>query len=118
MAFMSDVTIPDNTAVAPGQTFTKTWKVVNNGSCAWDPGFKFAFVSGDAMGGATYTLPSSVAVNGILDISVSMTAPTNKTGAIRSDWRMSTASGQFFGDQIYVIVVVGGATSTPKPSYP
>jgi hypothetical protein len=118
MAFMSDVTIPDNTAVAPGQTFTKTWKVVNNGSCAWDAGFKFAFVSGDAMSGATYTLPSSVAVNGILDISVSMTAPTNKTGAIRSDWRMSTASGQFFGDQIYVIVVVGGATSTPKPSYP
>jgi Ig-like domain from next to BRCA1 gene len=124
MAFMSDVTIPDNTAVAPGQTFTKTWKVVNNGSCAWDAGFKFAFVSGDAMNGATYTLPSSVAVNAILDLSITMTAPTNKTGAIRSDWRMSTAAGQFFGDQIYVIVVVGGgtltptATNTPKPSYP
>lgn len=124
MAFMSDVTIPDNTPVAPGQAFTKTWKVVNNGSCAWDAGFKFAFVSGDAMGGAAYTLPSSVAVNGILDISVTMTAPTNKTGAIRGDWRMSTASGQFFGDQVYVVVVVGGgtltptATHTPKPSYP
>src|SRR5512134_3358844 len=34
MAFVSDVTIPDNTAVSPGQTFTKTWKVINNGSCA------------------------------------------------------------------------------------
>lgn len=109
LAFVSDVTIPDNTPVKPGQTFTKTWKVVNNGSCAWDAGFKFAFVSGDAMSGATYTLPSAVPVNGIVEISVSMTAPTNKTGAVRGDWRMSTASGQFFGEQIYVIVVVGGS---------
>lgn len=109
LGFVSDVTIPDNTPVKPGQTFTKTWKVVNNGSCAWDAGFKFAFVSGDAMSGATYTLPSAVPVNGIVEISVSMTAPTNKTGAVRGDWRMSTASGQFFGEQIYVIVVVGGS---------
>lgn len=113
MTFVSDVTIPDNTPVAPGQTFTKTWKVVNNGSCAWDAGFKFAFVSGDAMNGSAYTLPSSVAVNATLDISIGMTAPTNKTGAIQGNWQMSTAGGQFFGNQVYVIVVVGGGTLTP-----
>jgi hypothetical protein len=113
MTFVSDVTIPDNTPVAPGQTFTKTWKVVNNGSCAWDAGFKFAFVSGDAMNGAAYTLPSSVAVNATLDISIGMTAPTNKTGAVQGNWQMSTAGGQFFGNQVYVIVVVGGGTLTP-----
>jgi Ig-like domain from next to BRCA1 gene len=113
MAFVSDVTIPDNTAVAPGQTFTKTWNVVNNGSCAWDAGFKFAFTGGDAMGGTTYTLPSAVAVNSTTNLSITMTAPTNKTGTVQSNWRMSTASGQFFGDEIYVIVVVGGGTLTP-----
>ena len=113
MAFVSDVTIPDNTPVTPGQTFTKTWKVVNNGSCAWDAGFKFAFTGGEAMGGATYTLPASVAVNANVNLSITMTAPTNKTGAIRSNWRMSTASGQFFGDEIYVVVLVGGSASTP-----
>lgn len=120
MAFMSDVTIPDNTPVTPGQTFTKTWKVVNNGSCAWDAGFKFAFVGGNAMSGVTYTLPSAVPVNGTLDISIAMTAPTNTTGSVRGNWRMSTAAGQFFGDEVYVIVVVGGtaATNTPNPSYP
>lgn len=114
MAFVSDVTIPDNTAVAPGQSFTKTWKVVNNGTCAWDAGFKFAFVGGDAMSGATYTLPAGVAVNATVDLSIAMVAPTNRTGAVRSDWRMSTAAGQFFGDQVYVIVVVGGGTITPS----
>lgn len=114
MAFVSDVTIPDNTAVSPGQTFTKTWKVVNNGSCAWEAGFKFAFTGGDAMSGATYTLPAAVAINATVDISVAMTAPTNKTGAVRSNWRMQTAAGQFFGDEVYVIVVVGGGTITPS----
>ncbi len=112
MSFVSDVTIPDNTPVAPGQAFTKTWKVVNNGSCAWDAGFKFAFTGGDAMGGATYTLPSAVAINATVDLSIVMTAPTNKTGKVQSNWRMQTAAGQFFGDEVYVIVTVGGATLT------
>lgn len=121
MAFVSDVTIPDNTPMTPGQTFTKTWKVVNNGSCAWDAGFKFAFTGGDAMSGVTYTLPAAVAVNATVDISVAMTAPTTKTGAIRGNWRMSTASGQFFGDEVYVVVTVGGSAATAtatKSSYP
>jgi hypothetical protein len=110
LAFVSDVSIPDNTPVDPGKTFTKTWKVKNAGSCAWDAGFKFAFVTGDAMSGTSYTLPSSVAAGAVTDISVSMTAPS-KSGTIRGDWRMQTASGQFFGDQVYVQVVVGGGGS-------
>ncbi len=121
MAFANDVTIPDKTPMTPGQTFTKTWKVVNNGSCAWDAGFKFAFTGGDAMSGVTYTLPSAVAVNATVDISVAMTAPTTKTGDIRGNWRMSTAGGQFFGDEVYVIVTVGGSAATAtatKASYP
>lgn len=113
MRFVSDVTIPDNTSMTPGQTFTKTWKVKNTGSCAWDAGFKFAFTGGDAMSGATYTLPSAVAANAEASISVAMTAPINKTGAIRSNWRMSTAGGQFFGDEVYVLIVIGGITGTP-----
>jgi hypothetical protein len=112
LAFVSDVTIADNTPVTPGQTFTKTWKVSNSGSCAWDAGFKFAFVSGEQMGGTTFTLPSSVAAGAVTDISVTMTAPT-KTGTLRGDWRMQTASGQFFGDQVYVQVVVGGGGTGP-----
>jgi len=127
LSFVSDVTIPDNTPVAVGQSFTKTWKVKNAGSCAWDAGFKFAFTGGDAMGGTTYTVPSSVAAGSVTDISVAMVAP-NKTGTLRGNWRMSTASGQFFGDEVYVQVVIGGgaaatntggapaATSTTAPA--
>jgi len=113
LAFVSDVSIPDNTPMTPGQVFTKTWKVSNTGSCAWDVGFKFAFTGGEAMNGATYTLPSSVPANATIDLSVAMTAPTNKTGSLRGNWRMSTAGGQFFGDEVYVLIVVGGSTGTP-----
>jgi hypothetical protein len=112
LSFVSDVTIPDNTPVTPGQTFTKTWKVKNAGSCAWDAGFKFAFTGGEQMGGTSYTLPSAVAAGAVTDISVSMTAP-NKTGTLRGNWRMSTASGQFFGDEVYVQVVIGGSGAAP-----
>ena len=110
MAFVSDVTIPDNTPMTAGQSFTKTWKVRNAGTCAWDTGFKFAFTGGDSMGGSTYTVPSSVAAGAVVDISVPMTAP-NKTGTIRGNWRMSTASGTFFGDEVYVQITIGGASA-------
>ena len=115
LAFVSDVTIPDNTPVTAGQAFTKTWKVRNAGSCAWDAGFKFAFTGGEQMGGATVTLPSAVAAGAVYDISVPMTAP-NKSGTLRGNWRMSTAAGQFFGDEVYVQVVVGGGAAATNTS--
>jgi hypothetical protein len=110
LSFVSDVTIPDNTPMTAGQAFTKTWKVKNAGSCAWDAGFKFAFTGGEQMGGAAFTLPATVAAGAVYDISVPLTAPS-KTGTLRGNWRMSTASGQFFGDEVYVQIVVGGGAA-------
>lgn len=112
LRYVSDVSIQDNTQMAPGQSFTKTWRVRNTGSCAWEAGFKFAFVGGEQMSGATYTLPSAVPVNTEIDISIAMVAPA-KTGTLRGNWRMQTAAGQFFGDEVFVQIVVGGGTMTP-----
>lgn len=112
MTFVADMTIPDNTSMTPGQAFTKTWKIRNNGACVWDAGFKFAFTSGDSMSGAGYTLPQSVPANTETTVSVDMIAP-NKTGTIKGNWRMSTAAGAFFGEEVYVQIVVGGSTGTP-----
>lgn len=113
MSYVNDVSIPDNTPMTPGQTFTKTWKIKNSGTCAWDTGFNFAFTSGDAMNGTTYTLLQSVPANTEIDVSVNMTAPST-AGAIRGNWRMSTATGQFFGDEVYLVIIVGGGTATPS----
>ncbi|MBI5824196.1 MAG: hypothetical protein HZB18_09230 [Chloroflexi bacterium] len=111
MSFVADISIPDNTSMTPGQAFTKTWKVKNTGSCAWDAGFKFAFTGGNAMNGTTFTLPQSVAANAETEISVAMTAPAT-AGTARGNWRMSTAGGQFFGDEVYLVILVGGAAAT------
>ena len=110
LTFVSDVSIPDNTQMDSGESFTKTWKVQNSGSCAWDAGFKFQNTGGEALGSTAFTLPSSVAAGATYDISVPMTAP-DKTGTLRGNWRMSTANGQFFGDEVFVVIVVGNATA-------
>ena len=113
LTFVSDVSIPDNTSMKPGETFTKTWKVFNSGSCAWDKGFKFSFTTGNAMGGSTYVLPASITSGAQTDIPVPMTAPTTP-GTYKGNWRMSTAGGEFFGNEVFVVIVVGAAsTATP-----
>jgi hypothetical protein len=109
LRFVSDVTIPDNTQMDPGETFTKTWKVLNAGTCAWEAGFRFALTGGEAMGSSTLTLPSAVPAGSQFDISVPMTAPST-AGTYRGNWRMSTSTGQFFGDEVYVVIVVGAGT--------
>ncbi len=117
LTFVKDVSIPDDTEMTPGKSFTKTWKVLNSGSCAWDSGFKFAFVGGDSMSGSTLTLTSSVASGAQYDLSVPMVAPTD-SDTYRGNWRMSTSTGEYFGDEIYVQIVVGGSgpTNTPAPA--
>lgn len=112
LTFVSDVSILDNTQMDPGETFTKTWKVQNSGSCAWDAGFKFQLSGGNAMGATALTLPSVVAAGATYDLSVPMTAP-NTAGTVRGNWRMSTAAGQFFGDEVFVVIVVGSGGAAP-----
>jgi hypothetical protein len=115
LTFVSDVSIPDNTQMDPGETFTKTWKVQNSGSCAWDAGFKFQSTGGNVMGASAFTLPASVAAGATTDISVAMTAP-GTAGTVRGNWRMSNTSGQFFGDEVFVQILVGGAAAATNTS--
>lgn len=114
LSYVKDVTIPDNTQVTPGQSFTKTWLVANTGSCAWESGFIFNVVGGDAMSGVAVTLNQTVEPGRQFEFSVPMVAPTDKTGEVKGTWRLSDANSNFFGDGVFVVVDVGGgATSTP-----
>lgn len=108
LTFVKDVSVPDNTQMDPGEKFTKTWQVLNSGTCAWDAGFKFQNTGGNAMSATALTLSSAVPSGATFDLSVPMTAPS-ANGTARGNWRMSTASGQFFGDEVFVQIVVGNA---------
>jgi hypothetical protein len=115
LAFVADVTIPDNTTLKPGDKFTKTWRVKNNGTCNWDEGFKFNFVGGEAMGGTSLALTKVITPGAETELSVALTAPS-KTGTFRGNWRMTNAAGTYFGDEVYVLIVVSGSASTSTPT--
>ena len=68
--FVKDVTVPDDTQMTAGTTFTKVWRLKNVGSCTWTPAYAVVFVSGDAMGGSATRVASPVASGSLADISV------------------------------------------------
>jgi len=115
--FISDVTIPDGTKLAPGTTFTKTWKIQNSGTCTWTSAYGVVFSNGSRMGAET---PQSLAVDsvppgGSVDISIEMVAP-DSTGQQVGYWRMQNAAKVAFGDAFYVDILVTGGTGTPTPT--
>ncbi len=111
--FVADVTIPDNMPVTPGQQFTKTWRIRNAGTCAWDGGYTLAFERGTAMTSTTSVPLPSTAPGATADVSVPLTAPA-LAGAVTGFWRPKAPNGTFFGQAVWVIVRVG-AGSTPTP---
>ena len=111
--FVADVTIPDNTVMKPGQSFTKTWRLRNTGDCDWTTSFQLIFTDGSAMGGpAAVPLTGTVPSNGSIDISIKLTAPTTN-GVHRGNYRLRNASDVPFGTLIYVQILVG---PTPTPA--
>lgn len=107
--FVTDVTIPDGTVLTQGQTFTKTWRLKNVGSCSWTPSYALVFISGDSMNGpAVQALTGNVNPGQTVDISVALTAPSSN-GNYTGNWGLRNASGVIFG-HFYVQVKVHGSS--------
>jgi len=96
--FVKDVTIPDGTTFVPGETFTKTWRLKNTGSCAWTSGYDIVFSGGDAMDAPSAVQITSGTVNPgqSVDVSVDMTAPASE-GTYRGNWQPRDPSDVLFG---------------------
>ncbi len=110
--FVDDVTVVDNTVMTPGQTFTKTWRIKNTGTCSWTPSYAVVFSSGNQMSGpTTQALTSNVNPGQTVDISVELTAPT-AAGTYRGDWKLRNASGTAFSSFYVQIVVTPGGGVT------
>ncbi len=111
-AFITDVTYPDGTEVNAGDTFTKTWRLKNVGSCSWTTSYALVFTGGEAMGGpAAQSLVGNVNPGQTVDISVGLTAPASD-GTHTGNWGLRNAAGVIFS-HFYVQITVGtAATST------
>ena len=109
-AYVADVTIPDDTELAPGEAFVKTWRVSNEGTCSWGTGYSLVFEDGDLMG-ATPAIPfvQTVAPGTEVDLSVPLVAP-DSAGVYRGNWKLQSPTGTLFGSRgdypFYVQIVV------------
>lgn len=114
-SFVEDVTIPDGTEMTPGQTFTKTWRLENSGTCPWTTDYSVQFLNGIEMGGKTAPLDSVVEPGETVDLSIDFTAPT-EPGIHVSEWAIANESGVTFEKSFYVqIEVTGNAAATQSP---
>jgi hypothetical protein len=112
MIFVADLTVPDGTYMDPGQSFTKTWRIMNVGTATWDDSYTFAFVQGDPMDGETQSIQGEVAPGETYDMSVPMVAPTTP-GSYGGVWQMLNGDGVPFGTRVWVQIVVPGPVEPP-----
>ena len=94
---MRDVAIADNTTIGAGNSFVKTWRLLNTGSCTWNTNYRLVFDHGSQLGGPdAVDLPASVSPGHTIDLSVSLRAPTS-AGTYSGYWDLESSSGSIFG---------------------
>ncbi len=108
---LEDVTIPDGMILTAGESFTKTWRLMNTGTCPWDSGYSLVFLTGERMS-APDTVPLTITLPGAdLDISVELIAPS-VNGSYMGVFALHNSLGGFVmigsSDNIWVKIVVGG----------
>jgi Ig-like domain from next to BRCA1 gene len=104
--FLADLTYPDDTVVAPGQTLQKQWSVQNDGTCDWDENYRVKLVQGYPALGAPAEMALFPARAGTkADITINFTAPQD-AGTYRTVWQAANPDGIPFGAPIYMEIVV------------
>jgi hypothetical protein len=112
--FVADVTVPDGTAMTPGESFTKTWRVKNSGAIPWGEGTQLVFASGARMGAISPVAVGDLAPGAITEISVDMTAP-EESGEQTGRWSLKSADGTAMLTLTVVIAVNPGEPGEVPP---
>ena len=123
LRWVADVTIPDGTPIAPGAQFVKTWKVKNNGTCAFSGTLSFVG-KGNQMGGASPVTLPKIDPGQQADISVNLTAPA-QAGDYQGTWQPRTSDGTPMENLTVQIKVqanapapIAAVTATPQGQLP
>ncbi len=111
-AYAGDVTIPDDTVISAGESFVKTWRIRNSGTCNWETGTELVAISGEALGTTERVAVPPTAPEGTAEVSVEMVAP-EEPGTYRSNWQLEAPDGTRFGGTFYVQIVVEEEPAPP-----
>jgi hypothetical protein len=103
-SFISEVPL-DGATYEPGETFTKSWRLKNIGTCTWNPNYRVVYSSGDAISGAdTKKLPNYVAPGEMTDIVYTFKAPSTP-GTYKTIFKLQDDKGVNFA-QFWVQIKV------------
>ena len=105
LEFLDDITIPDNTVVAPGEEIVKTWLVKNSGTCNWESDYTLRNTGGLPMGIATIQALYPARSGSEVELTLTFIAPTDEGEAI-SKWQAHDPEGNPFGQEFYMQVYV------------
>lgn len=119
LRLIDQVMDPSGPVLKPGENFTKSWKVENNGTCTWAFLYGLVFVGGDRMDGSPSGPNNQISPGKWTQLHVSGIAPT-QPGNYTGNWRLATQAGTPFGATLTVSFTVANPTATPVPptSYP
>ena len=123
-SFVADITVPDESVVEAGMTFTKTWRIRNTGTCVWSAGYTLDYYAGDVLS-ATVPISMPVTLPGeMTDISIALTAPKEE-GLYQGYFVIKNPQGLIMAigedSRLWVVIqakadVQGLLTPTPTPT--
>lgn len=105
LSFVDDITIPDNTVVAPGTEIDKQWLVLNSGNCNWDQRYRLRLISGIAMGAPTEQALYPARAGAQVILRSIFTAP-KEAGVYISEWLAYDPNGMPFGESFFIKIIV------------
>jgi hypothetical protein len=112
-SFIEDITIPDNSVLAAGSSFTKIWRIRNTGTCDW-VSYQFIHASGDLMGSSSSQALPVISSTSVADISVDLVAPVSP-GTYTTSWRIRASDGTVFGPELFLTIIIPQPpTNTPN----
>jgi Ig-like domain from next to BRCA1 gene len=118
LANLVSETVPDGTIMQPNETFWKSWRLKNNGTCTWNSAYKIVYWSGDLMGGLQeYQFPDVVNPGEEVDVKLFLKAPASN-GNFSSYWKLQSEWGTPFGvgqyDQPFYVQINVNDSSNPN----
>ncbi|MFN8383394.1 MAG: NBR1-Ig-like domain-containing protein [Anaerolineales bacterium] len=105
LSFLDDVTVDDGTSFLPNASIDKKWLVQNSGTCNWDDAYRLKWVGGDPMGAVQEQSLYPARAGTQATLRVTFTAPA-ESGSYESAWQAVDPNGNFFGDLIFIKIVV------------
>jgi len=133
---LEDVTIPDGTALNPGEIFVKSWRLENAGQCDWNDNYRMVFYEGKPFDAPSSMTPfflkeedqidinvgswgvrtHKVEPGGKVDLAMAFRAPL-EPGSYSGYWALSNEKQERVDPLFWVMIQVKEGESGPEKTW-